>query len=172
MRSFFSTSLSSAWESGGRTPVSHNVEASVFGLLASSSSRFTLDKVRLFPPAGGLGEPQKLSGSYGLTLWRTWLATSSSLHPFPSLQMIQSLLHSVVRLLNYFIRHRWLRRRSSVYLSASRQIRCSYDSLPNSVPRTFLALQVTFDGMQTESLISLETDEYLVDFMKFWRHFL
>jgi len=59
MRSFSPTSLSSAWESGGRTPVTHNVEASIFGLLASSSNRFTLHKARLFPPAGGLGEPQR-----------------------------------------------------------------------------------------------------------------
>ena len=57
MRSFSSTSLSSAWGNGDRTPVTHNVEASVFELLASSSSRFTLDKARLFQPAGGLGEP-------------------------------------------------------------------------------------------------------------------
>ena len=59
MRSFSSTSLSSAWESGGRTPVTHNVEASVFELLAWSPSSFTLDTARLFPPTGGLVETQR-----------------------------------------------------------------------------------------------------------------
>jgi hypothetical protein len=66
MRSFSMNSLSSAWESGGRTPVTHSVEASVFDFLASSSNHFALDKVRLFPPAGGLHGPQMYSGSCGV----------------------------------------------------------------------------------------------------------
>ena len=83
---------------------------------------------------------------------------------FPSLRIIQSLLHSSVRLINYFIRHRWLSRWSNVFLSTPKRILWSYDSLPSSAPLMFVVLQAAFDGTQTESLISLKIDEYLLRF--------
>jgi hypothetical protein len=121
MRRFSATSLSSAWGSRGRTPVTHNLEASVFELLVSSSSRLTPYKARLFPPAVDLVSRRGIQ-----QLWHDPVKYTIGHPVFPlpclSLRMIQSLLHSLVRLINYFIRHRWPRSRSNVFLSTPRRI--------------------------------------------------